>query len=37
MLMKLKGEQAHVEQLSMDMTFFLLMRRLNKGHGNMDI
>jgi DNA-directed RNA polymerases I, II, and III subunit RPABC3 len=26
LLMKLVGEQAHVEQLSMDMTFFLLMR-----------
>jgi DNA-directed RNA polymerase I, II, and III subunit RPABC3 len=31
MLMKLIGEQAHVEQLSMDMTFFLLMRILKHG------
>lgn len=37
LLMKLKGEQVHLEQLSMDMTFFLLMRRLRHGVGAMDI
>lgn len=36
LLMKLVGEQAHVEQLSMDMTFFLLMRVIKAGGGAMD-